>query len=183
MKIIILGAGISGVSLAYYLQKFKKVKEITILEKEKIPGGLLRSFNCNGIAYDIGPHIIFSKHKDILEKNIKILGKNITKIRRSNKIIFKNRYIKYPFENELSKLPKDKLEYCLHTFLNNPFENYDYNNMLQFFLKIFGEGITKTYLEPYNQKIWKFDPSFMDTQMVERIPKPPKIDIINSARG
>ena len=55
--------------------------------------------------------------------------------------------------------------------------------MLQFFLKIFGEGITKTYLEPYNQKIWKFEPSFMDTQMVERIPKPPKIDIINSARG
>ena len=93
MKIIILGAGISGVSLAYYLQKFKKVKEITILEKEKIPGGLLRSFNCNGIAYDIGPHIIFSKHKDILEKNIKILGKNVTKIRRSNKIIFKNRYL------------------------------------------------------------------------------------------
>ena len=183
MKFIILGAGISGVSLAYYLQKFKKVKEITILEKEKIPGGLLRSFNCNGIAYDIGPHIIFSKHKDILEKNIKILGKNVIKIRRSNKIIYKNRYIKYPFENELSKLPKDKLEYCLHTFLNNPFENYDYDNMLQFFLKIFGEGITKTYLEPYNQKIWKFDLSFMDTQMVERIPKPPKIDIINSARG
>ena len=29
------------------------------------------------------------------------------------------------------------------------------------FLKIFGEGITKTYLEPYNQKIWKFEPSFM----------------------
>lgn len=183
MKIIILGAGISGVSLAYYLQKFRKVKEITILEKEKVPGGLLRSFNCNGIAYDIGPHIIFSKHKDILEKNIEILGKNVTKIKRSNKIIYKNRYIKYPFENELSKLPKDKLEYCLHTFLNNPFENYDYENMLQFFLKIFGEGITKTYLEPYNQKIWKFEPSFMDTQMVERIPKPPKIDIINSARG
>ena len=183
MKIIILGAGISGVSLAYFLQKFTEVKEITIIEKEKIPGGLLRSFNCNGIAYDIGPHIIFSKHKDILEKNINILGKNVTKIRRSNKIIYKNRYIKYPFENELSKLPKDKLDYCLHTFLNNPFENYDYDNMLQFFLKIFGEGITKTYLEPYNQKIWKFEPSFMDTQMVERIPKPPKIDIINSAKG
>ena len=75
MKIIILGAGISGVSLAHYLQKFRKVKEITILEKEKVPGGLLRSFNCNGIAYDIGPHIIFSKHKEILKKNIEILEK------------------------------------------------------------------------------------------------------------
>ena len=183
MKIVILGAGISGISLAYNLQKYKKIKEIIILEKEKEPGGLLRSFNCKGIAYDIGPHIIFSKHKDILKKNIDILGKNVHKIRRSNKIIYKNKLIKYPFENELSKLPNQELKYCLNTFLNNPFENYEYKNMLQFFLKIFGEGITKTYLEPYNQKIWKFDPTFMDTQMVDRIPKPPKQDIINSAKG
>jgi len=55
--------------------------------------------------------------------------------------------------------------------------------MLQFFLKTFGDGITRTYLQPYNEKIWKFDPSFMDTQMVERIPKPPKQDVIDSANG
>ena len=116
MKIVILGAGISGVSLAYNLQKSKKIKEIYILEKEKIPGGLLRSFNYKGITYDVGPHIIFSKHKDILKKNVNLLGKNVHKIKRSNKIIYKNRYIKYPFENELSKLPKDELKYCLNTF-------------------------------------------------------------------
>ncbi len=183
MDIIILGAGISGISLSYNLQKYKKIKKITILEKEKKPGGLLRSFVCKGIAYDIGPHIIFSKHKNILEKNISMLGKNVINLKRSNKIIYKNKYIKYPFENELSKLPTKELNYCLNTFLNNPFEKYDYKNMLQFFLKIFGEGITKTYLEPYNQKIWKFDPTFMDTQMVDRIPKPPKSDIIKSAKG
>ena len=51
--------------------------------------------------------------------------------------------------------------------------------MLQFFLKTFGEGITKTYLQPYNEKIWKYDPSFMDVQMVERIPKPPKEDVMS----
>ena len=71
----------------------------------------------------------------------------------------------------------------LKEFLNNPYENYDANNMQQFFLKTFGEGITKLYLQPYNEKIWKFDPSYMDTQMVERIPKPPKEDVIKSAEG
>jgi protoporphyrinogen oxidase len=55
--------------------------------------------------------------------------------------------------------------------------------MLQFFLKTFGEGITNLYLRPYNEKIWKFDPAFMDTQMVERIPTPPDEDIIRSADG
>jgi len=47
----------------------------------------------------------------------------------------------------------------------------------------FGEGITNLYLRPYNEKIWKYDPSLMDTQMVERIPKPPPEDIIKSAQG
>ena len=112
-----------------------------------------------------------------------MLKENVITIKRSNKIIYKNKYIKYPFENELYKLPKKELNYCLNTFLNNPFENFQHSNMIQFFYKIFGEGITRTYLEPYNRKIWKFDPSFMDTQMVERIPKPPKNDIINSAKG
>ena len=75
MNIIILGAGISGVSLAHYLQEKKNIKNITILEKESSSGGLLRSFKYKKIAYDIGPHIIFSKHKEILNKNIKILKK------------------------------------------------------------------------------------------------------------
>ena len=87
-----------------------------------------------------------------MKQNIEILGKNVTKIKRSNKIIYKNRYIKYPFENELSKLPKDKLDYCLHTFLNNPFENYDYENMLQFFLKFLVKGSQKLILNPIIKK-------------------------------
>lgn len=55
--------------------------------------------------------------------------------------------------------------------------------MLQFFLKTFGEGITHLYLAPYNEKIWKLDPSCLDTQMVERISKPTTEDILASARG
>lgn len=112
-----------------------------------------------------------------------LLGNNIDKIRRSNRILHKKRFVQYPFENDLSKLPPEDLDYCVNGFLHNPYENYNAQNMLQFFLKTFGEGITNTYLRPYNEKIWKFDPSFMDTQMVNRIPKPPKEDILRSAAG
>ena len=72
-----------------------------------------------------------------------MLKDNIQNHKRSNKIIYKNKYIKYPFENELSKLPKEDLNYCLNEFLNNPFEKFDHKNMMQFFYKTFGEGITR----------------------------------------
>lgn len=184
MNITLLGGGISSISLAYNLQKYKFIKKIYILEKNSQLGGLLRSYNFNNIKYDVGPHIIFSKHKNVLNKIKKILGSNKIKIKRSNKILYKKDiFIKYPFENDLAKLPKKDLNFALQKFLKNPHKNLKANNMNNFFLKNFGEGITKLYLEPYNTKIWKFPIKNLDTQMVNRIPKPPREDVIKSASG
>ncbi len=186
MKFTILGGGLAGVSLAYFLQDNEKITEIEIIEKDKVIGGICRSFEAtNGIKYDVGPHIIFSKDKEILNFMNELIEEddNIENHKRSNRIIHNGEFVQYPFENDLSKLPRNDIEKCVNGFLNNPYENYEAKNMLQFFLKTFGEGITNIYLRPYNEKIWKFDPSFMDTQMVDRIPKPPKEDIIKSANG
>lgn len=184
MKIVLLGGGIASISLSYFLQNNKKISELIILEKESKPGGLLRSYNTKGIYYDVGPHIIFSKNKKILKIILNILGKNKIKLRRSNKIVYdKNTFIKYPFENELHKLPSKELNFALNKFLSNKYSSLKPKTMKEFFLKNFGEGIFKLYLEPYNNKIWKMNTAKLDTQMVERIPKPPKEDIIKSAKG
>ena len=176
MDAIILGAGLSGLSLAYFLDR-----RVLILEKEDVPGGLCRSFTLNNVPYDIGPHAMFSKNAKLLSQILELTP--TARLRRSNRVFYKKRFVKYPFENDLFALDPEEREYCLKEFLRNPYEGYPAHNMLQFFLKTFGEGITKLYLQPYNEKIWKFDPAFMDTQMVERIPKPPPEDVIKSAQG
>jgi protoporphyrinogen oxidase len=175
-KIGILGGGIAGLSLASFLNA-----RCILFEKDMQLGGLSRSYEFMGIQHDIGPHIIFSKNKEVLDLHASLIPTNT--IYRSNKIFFKNRYIKYPFENDLSSLSDDDRSFCLNEFLNNPYENFSPQNMLQFFLATFGEGITRLYLQPYNEKIWKFDSSYLDMQMVERIPKPPREDVIASAYG
>lgn len=182
-KIGVLGGGLSGISLAFFLQNSEKIDSIDIFEKEPEIGGLMKSYNIDGVFYDIGPHIIFSKNPDILELMKDLLKDNIEKLRRSQKVFYKQIFVKYPFENDLFSLPETDRLLCLNTFLNNPYETYNYENLLQFFLVTFGEGMTNEYFRSYNEKIWKFDPSFIDTQMVGRIPKPPKEDIIKSANG
>ncbi len=178
----ILGGGLSGISLAYFLQDKGKYDHIDIIEKDDDIAGLCRSIRKDGYLYDIGPHILFSKDKEMLELMLSVLeAKN--DLKRSNQIIYKGRWVQYPFENDLSKLPEDDLNYCVSMFKANPYREYIPENMLQFFLKTFGEGITNTYLRPYNEKIWKYDPAFMDTQMVERIPQPTDEDIMRSASG
>ena len=175
-EVLILGGGIAGLSLASFLEK-----QATGARTGTTVGGLSRSYLLNGIAYDIGPHIIFSKNKEVLDLHTSLIPTN--RIRRSNQIFFKGRYVKYPFENDLAALEPDDRDYCVKEFVSNPYEAYQPSDMLQFFLSTFGEGITRLYLQPYNEKIWKFDPAFMDTQMVDRIPKPPREDVIKSAQG
>lgn len=183
MNYCILGGGLSGLTVAYLLQNLYDIEKITIIEKEQRAGGLCRSFSAQGIVYDIGPHIFFSKNQRALAFLLNMLGDNVVKLRRSNRIMHNTKLIQFPFENDLSGLSPSDKNYCVKCFFENPYENYQPSNMLQFFLKTFGEGITSLYLRPYNEKIWKFDPAFMDTQMVERIPKPTKDEILRSANG
>lgn len=174
----ILGGGVAGLSLAYFLEG----QDVVVLEKAAEFGGLARSYSKNGIAYDVGPHIMFSKNPKILDLMNRLSVNE--KHRRSSKIFYKGNYVTYPFENFLAQMgDAQDIAYCVRTFLNNPHENDPGQNMLDFFLKTFGEGITRLYLQPYNEKIWKYDPALMDTQMVDRIPKPPKEHILEGAEG
>jgi len=183
MQLGILGAGLAGISLAEALQDDPELAGIELLEKAPSAGGLARSYAFGKLHYDCGPHIIFSKNAEVLDLMVDLLGANVRRLRRSNKIFHDGRLVKYPFENQLSALCPADRDYCLSSFLENPYAGYTPQNMLQFFLATFGEGITNLYLRPYNEKIWKFDPAFIDTQMVERIPKPPAEDIIDGAKG
>jgi protoporphyrinogen oxidase len=176
MTTIILGGGIAALSLASMLED-----DSVILEKEKAFGGLCRSFDFNGLVYDIGPHIIFSKHQDVLNLHNSMVEVNTLK--RLNKILLNGKYIPYPFENFLGELENQDKEIALSEFLNNPYRGLPVSSMQQFFLEKFGEGMTDLYFGPYNKKIWKLDPSFLDLQMVERIPSPPIEDVIAGAEG
>jgi len=174
--ICVLGGGLSALAFAHFYGG-----KVVIFEKEDRLGGLCRSFETGGVCHDIGPHIFFSKDREILDFLTSLTPMN--RLHRSNKIFYQGRFVKYPFENELSALPEADRDWCLETFIDNLYRDYPADNMAAFFYKTFGEGITRAYLEPYNRKIWKFEPAFMDTQMVERIPNPPPEDIIASARG
>lgn len=176
-KIGILGGGLAGLSFAFFLNKL-----CAILEAQEDVGGLCRSYSINGVIHDVGPHIIFSKDEQILNLMNGMIDYN--RLKRSNQIYYRGRFVKYPFENFLAQIGnEDEISYCLNAFLNNPYENLPAENMLAFFLKTFGEGISRLYLQPYNQKIWKYDPCMIDTQMVERIPRPPNQHIIDAANG
>lgn len=176
MLIGILGGGLSGVSLQRFLRG-----ESEVLEKEERPGGLCRTFSRDGFYYDIGGHILFSKNTQIMRLVRKFLGSNANLCRRNVKVLFKGRFIKYPFENGLGELDKEDNYECLIGYLRN---DYRFSRTFEGWIyKTFGKGIAEKYLIPYNQKIWKFPLENMGCEWVERIPKPPLEDVVKSSLG
>jgi protoporphyrinogen oxidase len=175
-RIGILGGGIAGLSLSYFLGE-----DTEIIEKDSKTGGLCRSYQHEGFTYDLGGHIVFSKDKEILDFELEMLDGKLNQLKRINSIWFKGRHVKYPFENGISVLDKEDIYDCLHGFFENP--QRPVNNFEDWIYNTFGNGFADKYLAPYNRKIWKADLKEMGIKWVERIPKPPAEDVIKSALG
>ena len=56
-KVLILGGGVAGSSMAYYLTE--KGYEVTLVDKNSRVGGLARTCYYSGHPYEFGPHIWF----------------------------------------------------------------------------------------------------------------------------
>jgi protoporphyrinogen oxidase len=185
MRIGILGGGLSGLSTAFCLeQRGGKRLRAEVLEKDSECGGLLRSFSEEGFTFDYGgAHIIYSRDQEAIDFMLGILGKNHFRKRRNNKIHFKNSFVKYPFENGLSDLPKQDRYECLYHYLSDTCRSKP-KNFKEWIYHTFGRGIAEKYLIPYNEKIWNYPTGRMSLHWVEgRVPRPPVEDVIKSALG
>lgn len=178
MKIGILGGGLTGLTLAANLEK-----DYEVLEKDAVCGGLCRSLEEDGFTFDYGgAHIIFSRNQAPVDFMVNMLGENLVRGRRNNKVLFKDVFVKYPFENGLSDLPKQDNFECLYYYLKNDYPAP--TNFKEWIYYTFGKGIAEKYLIPYNEKIWNYDTARMSMHWMEgRVPRPPVEDVIKSAIG
>lgn len=179
-RVGILGAGPSGLCMGLFLKR-----ESTIVERSGSVGGHASSFTKDGYTFDYGPHIMFSKNKPVLDFMIGALGENVMKCRRNNKISYKGRLVRYPFENDLAALDVEDNFSCTWQYFNNPYkEKYPKpRNLEQWLLSAFGKGICDAYLFPYNRKVWNLPVDRLSMLWADRIPRPPPETILRSAIG
>ena len=180
MDIGIIGAGPSGLNFARCLGF-----ACTIFERERFVGGTATSFKLEGYTFDYGPHIIFSKDKDVLNYMVSMLGDNVSKCVRKNRVSIDGKLINYPFENGIAELSPNSRYDLLSTFFDNPHADLidSPKNLEEWLYKYFGSNISNKYLIPYNEKVWNLPISKLSMDWSDRIPMPNPKDMLKSACG
>ncbi|MDP1808314.1 MAG: NAD(P)-binding protein [Actinomycetota bacterium] len=170
-RIVILGAGPTGLGAAYRLRELG-YRNWLIYEKNDYIGGLAASFKDDqGFTWDIGGHVMFSHYKYFDDVVDKLLGDDYLEHQRESWIRMLQRWVPYPLQNNIRHLPKEAVLECLvglHEAARNTHEPA--RNFHEWILSTFGEGIAKHFMFPYNKKLWRTPLDKMDKSWIaERV--------------
>jgi protoporphyrinogen oxidase len=150
---LIIGAGPSGLSLAYGLQG-----DALVVEKENTVGGLCRSITHNHGVFDIGGHSFHTPHPEVLSLVQELIPGGLFLQKRNAQVYSHGTLIPYPFQKYYDQLPfLDVVKACedgLRTATGNAHEP---QNFEEYIIRKFGSGIAEHFMLPYNRKLWARD--------------------------
>jgi len=182
--IVILGAGLAGLSVAYHLKD-----GYSLYEQEPEPGGMARTIEQDGYKFDCDGHLLHFRHEYAFSLVSKLLNGNMASYKRDSWIYSKRCYTRYPFQANFYGLPKDVVRDCLVGLIEARNKNSgcdgkrkDRGNFERWIREVFGEGIARHFMLSYNRKFWAMDPSELTCEWLDGfVPVPQLEDVIEGA--
>lgn len=185
---LILGAGLTGLSCAYHLGR-----DYLLVEKESEPGGVVRTHvRGNGFLCDGTGHWLHLRNPCMRALVEKLLPGGLVEYERKAVIHLQGRFTPFPFQANTAGLPPQTTLDCLLGLLRArypqdfglPPPTHTPRNFRESLERLFGEGICRHFMIPYNEKLLGVKLEEISTDYAERfIPKPSLEDVIKGALG
>lgn len=152
-KVVILGAGLTGLSTAYHLEK-NNFFDFKIFEKETTHGGLARSVKHDGFTFDFTGHFLHCNDNYFATILNDLLPENTCNtIARNSFIYLHNTFVPYPIQMNLAGLPANVIAECLCGFAKRKHYIKNPKTFRSWVFKYFGTGLAKHFFFPYNEKL------------------------------
>lgn len=153
MRIVILGGGFAGCVMAYLLRQ--DGHEVVIVEQEETLGGMTRSFYKEGLAYEIGPHIIYTDSQEVIRfiKRFIDIVPNIIHVGA----YVENKLLSYPpCKDEIQKLKNGgRIAKELNEIKNR---DIDCSNFESYLISSMGETVYNLIYCNFTKKFWGVEP-------------------------
>ncbi|HZH48533.1 MAG TPA: FAD-dependent oxidoreductase [Nitrospira sp.] len=183
--IVIVGAGLAGLSTAYHLSG----SSYRLYEREMEVGGLCRSYRKNGFTFDYTGHLLHFRQPGIQALVEQLLAGKLQRHSRKSFIYSHGTYTEYPFQVNTYGLPPEVVRECLMGFiatLTKPASSITPKELSfkEWILDNLGEGMAKHFMVPFNEKLWQVSLDELTSDWVSwLVPKPELKDVINGALG
>ncbi|HET6674755.1 MAG TPA: FAD-dependent oxidoreductase [Nitrospiraceae bacterium] len=183
--IIIVGAGLAGLSTAYHLRGLP----YKIFEKESEAGGLCRSYVKDGFTFDYTGHLLHFRQAAIRTLVETLLPGQLARHARRSYVFSQDVYTEYPFQVNTHGLPPDVIRECLLGFiatLTKPSGRLSGGapSFKDWIVESLGEGIAKHFMVPFNEKLWQVPLDELTSDWVSwLVPKPELKDVVDGALG
>jgi protoporphyrinogen oxidase len=162
-KIIIIGAGPCGLGAGWRLKELG-YDNFVVYEKESHAGGLASSYiDEKGFTWDVGGHVLHSHYPYFDRVFEKVMDGEYFTHQRESWVWIYDRFVPYPFQNNIHRLPKKILEECLAGLKKTTSApTKKLTSFKDWIIASFGRGIAKHFLLPYNFKVWAYPPERMN---------------------
>jgi protoporphyrinogen oxidase len=171
--VVILGGGPAGLWTALHLLRLHPGLDVTILEREALPGGIAGSFQSNGLTWDLGSHRLHpAASPEILGDVGGLLGDNLLKRPRNGRIFLEGRFLGFP------PTPVDMARHLPPSFalgvlldgLTAPFRRRPGTDATFRAVMMAGLGrtICRRFYFPYAEKLWGLSPDELDGEQARR---------------
>ena len=170
-RLVVIGAGPAGLGAAWRLHE-RGHTNWTLFESSAEPGGLALSVtDAGGFTWDLGGHVLFSHYPYFDPAMNAALGDAWVEHVREAWVWMRERWIPYPFQNNIWRLPENELQACLAGLEALPDRVAEKpRTFREWLLASFGTGICDSFLLPYNHKVWAYDPQELNVEwMGERV--------------
>ncbi|MFV0323629.1 MAG: protoporphyrinogen/coproporphyrinogen oxidase [Bacteroides xylanisolvens] len=182
MKYLIVGGGISGLSIANLLNEAGN--DVVVFEKDSRPGGMIKCDVVNGCLFHrTGGHVFNTKNDDVLNWFWKYFDEEnefVKAVRNSSVLMENGNLIPYPIENHGYCLDKDTQISFISDLVNIAKQGrYSPKNFEEFLQNRFGRTLYELYFHPYNYKVWRKDLSDVPLSWLDgKLPMPTVEEII-----
>lgn len=159
---LIIGSGPTGLGAATRLNQLGHPSWL-LVDKEPEAGGLAcTDVTPEGFLFDMGGHVIFSHYQyfdDLIDTAIGSGTDAWNTLERVSYVWLKNRWVAYPFQNNISALDKEDQIKCLTGVVEAKVANATAagtkpKNFDEWILRVMGPGIADLFMRPYNFKVW-----------------------------
>lgn len=156
-KIVIIGAGLTGISAAYHLEQ-KGFHDYAIFERDANIGGLCGTVQQDGFTFDFTGHYLHASDPYFRSMIENLVGmENLNTVIRKSFIYSHDTYTRYPFQINLFGLPDTVIAECIEGFITRKKSHKKLHTFPEWVMRNFGAGFGKHFFFPFQRKIFGYD--------------------------